>query len=218
MAKPATPTFLQWLESAITFDQTDHPKSVTQPGRYPLVVDPIIGMKWLTKVLMDGGSGLNIMYVETLDAMGIDRAWVQPTGVPFHGIVPGKQAVPLGQINLPITFRDSTNYRMETLTFEVVGVHGTYYAILGCPCCAKFMAIHNYTYLKMKMLGPCGVITIGTSFQCTYECEVKCCKHAAVIVASKELAAIREEIVEETPDPKRSARSFEPIGEPRRSS
>jgi hypothetical protein len=29
-------------------------------------------MKRLTKVLMDGGSGLNIMYVETLDAMGID--------------------------------------------------------------------------------------------------------------------------------------------------
>ena len=32
----------------------------------------IIGMKWLTKVLMDGGNGLNIMYAETLDAMGID--------------------------------------------------------------------------------------------------------------------------------------------------
>ena len=31
-----------------------------------------------------------------------------------------------------------------------------------------------------------------------------------VIVASKELAAIWEEIVEEAPDPKWSARSFEP--------
>jgi hypothetical protein len=28
---------------------------------------------WLTKVLMEGGSGLNIMYAETLDAMGIGR-------------------------------------------------------------------------------------------------------------------------------------------------
>jgi len=54
------------------------------------MVDPIIGMKWLTKVLMDGGSGLNIMYAETLDAMGIDRAHIRPTGAPFHGIVPGK--------------------------------------------------------------------------------------------------------------------------------
>ena len=66
------PTFLRWSESAITFDRTDHLESVPQPGRYPLVVDPIIGTKRLTKVLMDGGSDLNIMYAETLDAMGID--------------------------------------------------------------------------------------------------------------------------------------------------
>jgi hypothetical protein len=32
------------------------------PGRYPLVVDPVIGNARLTKVLMDGGSSLNIIY------------------------------------------------------------------------------------------------------------------------------------------------------------
>ena len=71
-AQLATPPFLWWSESAITFDQTDHPESIPHLGRYPLMVDPIIGPKRLTKVLMDGGSGLNIMYAETLDAMGID--------------------------------------------------------------------------------------------------------------------------------------------------
>ena len=60
------------------------------------MVDPIIGTKWLTKVLMDGGSDLNIMYVETLNAMGIDRSRILPTGVPFHNIMPGKKAVPVG--------------------------------------------------------------------------------------------------------------------------
>jgi hypothetical protein len=60
------------LRSPITFNRSNHPKSVPHPGRYPLVVDPIIGMKRLTKVLIDGGSGVNIMYAETLDAMGID--------------------------------------------------------------------------------------------------------------------------------------------------
>ena len=119
--------------------------------------------------------------------------------------------MPLGQINLPITFRNPTNYRLETLTFEVVGFHGTYHAILGRPWYAKFMVVLNYTYLKLKMSGPCGVITIGTSFQHAYECEVECCEHATTIVASKELAAIRKEVTEEAPDPKRSAGSFEPI-------
>ena len=70
--------------------------------------------------------------------------------------------MPLGQIDLPISFGDLSNYRMETLTFEVVRFHGTYHAILGCPCYMKFMAVPNYTYLKLKMPGPHGVITVGT--------------------------------------------------------
>ena len=94
--EPATPAFVQWSDSAITFDRTDHPESILRPGRYPLVVDPIIGTKRLTKVLIDGGSSLNIMYAKTLDAMGIDRVCVRPTGAPFHGIMPRKQAMPLG--------------------------------------------------------------------------------------------------------------------------
>ena len=69
----------------------------------------------------------------------------------------------------------------------------------------------NYTYLKLKMLGPCGVITIDISFQRTYECEDECCKHAAAIFASGELAAIRKEVTEEAPDPKKSTGSFEPV-------
>ncbi|XP_066347552.1 uncharacterized protein [Miscanthus floridulus] len=159
------PTFLRWSESTITFDRTNHPKSIPQLGRYSLVVDPIIGTKQLTKVLMDGGSGLNIIYAKMLDSMGIDQTRIRPTRAPFHGIEPGKQAMPLRQIDLPITFRDPTNYRMETLTFEVVGFHGSYHAILGCQCYTKFMAIPNYMYLKLKMMSPRGVITIGTSFQ-----------------------------------------------------
>ena len=96
--------------------------------------------------------------------MGIDRARVRPTRACFHGVMPRKQALPLGQLDLPITFGGPSNYRTETLTFEVVGFHGTYHAILGQQCYVKFMAVPNYTYLKLKMLGPCGVIIVGTSF------------------------------------------------------
>ncbi|XP_066351495.1 uncharacterized protein [Miscanthus floridulus] len=168
-------------------------------------------MKRLTMVLMDGGSGLNIMYTEKLDAMGVDRARIRPTEVPFHSIMPRKQAMLLGQIDLPVAFRGLSNYRMETLTFEVVGFHGTYHAILGRPCYAKFMAVPNYTYLKLKMLGLGRVITVGTSFQRAYECEVECCDHAVAIVASGELVTPRKEVAKEAPDPKRTTRSFEPV-------
>ena len=43
------------------------------------MVNPIIGPKWLTKILMDGDSGLNIMYAKTLDEMGVDRTRLRPT-------------------------------------------------------------------------------------------------------------------------------------------
>ena len=128
------------------------------------MVDLIVGTKRLTKILMDGGSGLNIIYAETLDEMGIDRTRVRPTRARFHDIVPGKHAMPLGQIDLPVTFGDPSNYRTKTLTFEVVGFPETFHAILGRPCYAKFMAVPNYTYLKLKIPGSGGVITISTSF------------------------------------------------------
>jgi hypothetical protein len=68
-----TPLFLDWSETAITFDRGDHPDYVPNLGVYPLVVNPIITNMRLTKVLMDGGSSLNIIYVQTLDLLGIKR-------------------------------------------------------------------------------------------------------------------------------------------------
>jgi hypothetical protein len=84
------------------------------------------------------------------------------------------EAVPLGQIDLPVTFSDEGNFRKETLTFEVVGFPRMYHAILGRPAYAKFMEVPNYTYLKLKMPGPKGVITIDTKYQHAYECFAEC--------------------------------------------
>jgi hypothetical protein len=36
--------------------------------------------------------------------------------------------------------------------------------VLGRPCYAKFKAVPNYTYLKLKMPGPNGVITVGPTY------------------------------------------------------
>jgi hypothetical protein len=64
-----------------------------------------------------------------------------------------------------------------------------YHAILGRPTYAKFMAVPNYTYLKLKMPGPKGVITINTTFQHAYECDVECFQFAETLIRSEELAA-----------------------------
>jgi hypothetical protein len=129
---------------------------------------------------MDGGSSLNIIYAETLGLLEIDLSMIRAGAAPFHVIVPGKRVLPLGQLDLHVCFGTPSNFRRESLTFEVVGFRGTYRAVLGKPCYAKFMAVPNYTYLKLKMPDPNGVITVG-------ECLSK-----------------------EVPDAKRHAGNFEP--------
>jgi len=69
----AVPQYLNWSSIPITFNRDDHLDRVIAPGIYPLVVDPIIVNTRLSKVLMDSGSSLNIMYLETLDLLGIKR-------------------------------------------------------------------------------------------------------------------------------------------------
>jgi hypothetical protein len=111
--KVAAPVYLDWSDKPITFDQGDHPDFVPSPGRYPLIVDPIIGNVRLSKVLMDGGSSLNIIYAETLELLGVDRSEVRASAAPFHGIAPGKCILPLGRIDLPVCFGTPSNFRKK---------------------------------------------------------------------------------------------------------
>jgi hypothetical protein len=208
--KVAAPVYLDWSDKPITFDQGDHPDCVSSPGRYPLIVDPVIGNARLTKVLMDGGSSLNIIYAETLGLLEIDLSTIRAGAAPFHGIVPGKRVLPLGQLDLPVCFGTPSNFRKETLTFEVVGFRGTYHVVLGRLCYAKFMAVPNYTYLKLKMSGPNGVITVGSTYLHAYECDVECMEYAKAIAESEALIADLECLSKEAPDAKRHGGNFEP--------
>jgi hypothetical protein len=108
--KVVAPVYLDWSDKPITFDQGDHPDRVPSPGKYPLVVDPVVGNVRLTKVLMDGGSSLNIIYAETLGLLRIDLSSVRAGAAPFHGIIPGKRVQPLGQLDLPVCFGTPSNF------------------------------------------------------------------------------------------------------------
>ena len=78
------------------------------------------------------------------------------------------------------------------LTFEVVDFSGSYHAILGRPCYAKFMAVPNYTYLKFKMPGPNGVITVGSTFSHALTCDREHFELAAAVINSFELPQLGE--------------------------
>jgi hypothetical protein len=159
---------------------------------------------------MDGGSRLNILYAHTLWLMGIGLDQLWPSTTSFHGVALGKRVQPLRQIDLPVWFGTPANFRKETLTFEVVGFRGAYHAILGRPCYAKFMAVPNYTYLKMKMPRPNGVITVGSSIEHMFDCDVECVEHAEALALDEALVTSMEKLINEDLDSTaKHARSFE---------
>ena len=51
-----------------------------------MVLDPIVDGFHLTRVLMDGGSSLNLLYQDTVRKMGIDPSRIKPTKTTFKGV------------------------------------------------------------------------------------------------------------------------------------
>jgi hypothetical protein len=70
--KPAVPTPLRWSEIPITFSRTDQWTSFSEPGRFPLVLKPVVAGYKLNKVLFDVGSGLNVLFTKNLKKMKLD--------------------------------------------------------------------------------------------------------------------------------------------------
>jgi N12 class adenine-specific DNA methylase len=59
------------------------------------------------------------------------------------------------------------------------------------------MAVPNYTYLKMKMPGPKGVITVGSSIEHAFDYDVECVEHAKALALDEALVASIEKLVNE---------------------
>ena len=119
LAAPSTPEYLPWSEVPISFDQMDHPDHILKLGRYPLLMTMTIRDVKLSRVLVDGGSSLNILFLKTYDQMGLLRTELGPCSSPFHGVIPRASATPIGRITFPVTFGTPDNYRTEHMQFEV---------------------------------------------------------------------------------------------------
>jgi hypothetical protein len=170
VAATGPPAPYRWSEHPITFTRGDQWLNFDHPGKYPLLVDPMIRESRVKKVLVDGGSNINVTFPRTLQGMGVHLKELHESDTPFFGIMPTEGEYPLGHIYKPVTFRTPENYRTEFLRFEVANFDCGYNAIIGRPGLAKFMAIPHYTYMILKMSGPQGIITVRADFQGTAEC------------------------------------------------
>jgi hypothetical protein len=80
-------TSYRWSETPITFSQADQWLYFDHPGKYPLVINPLIRGNRVKKVLVDGGSSIVVTFPRTLEALKISIIDLQESGTPFFSIV-----------------------------------------------------------------------------------------------------------------------------------
>jgi hypothetical protein len=171
---------------------------------------PVVAGSRLNKVLIDGGSRLNVLFTKTLKKMKLDITHMPTKSVsPFYDIIPGNAAIPLGSVVLPVTFGGTReNYRTKYIKFEVADFETSYHAILGRLAIAKFMAVPHYTYLVLKMPSPTGVLSLQGDLKISFDCDTEAVELAAtnqvpnammeIYATSKKLAPTKLEIPEKT--------------------
>jgi hypothetical protein len=170
VATTSSPAPYRWSEHAITFSRADQWLNFDHPGKYPLLVDPVIRESRLNKVLVDGGSSINVTFPRTLQALGVELKDLTESDTLFFGIVPTEGEYPLRHIYMYVTFGTPKNYRTDFLRFKVARFDCGYNAIIGRPRLAKFMAILHYPYMIPKMPRTQGIIIVRADFQGAAEC------------------------------------------------
>ena len=84
-----------------------------------MVLDPIIDGYHLTRVLMDGGSSLNLIYQDTVHKMGIDPSRINQSNTTFKGVIPGVEARCTGFLVLEVVFGSPDNFRSKELIVNI---------------------------------------------------------------------------------------------------
>ena len=123
------------------------------------------------KVLIDGGSALNILFTGSLAELMLIKEDLTPVDSPLWGIILKKAPQPLRQITLSVQFSTTEHFCIDYVNFLVVDFNTAYHDILGRPALAKFMAVPHYTYLVLKMPMEQGILSLRTNLSIAYACE-----------------------------------------------
>ena len=126
-----------------------------------MVLDPIIDGYRLTRVLMDGGSSLNLIYQDTVRRMGIDSSRISQSNTTFEGVIPGVEAYGRGSVVLEVIFGPPKHLQKRGTALH----HRTFLKQLSSIAWKNglrpFNALPHYGYLTLMMFVPRGVITIS---------------------------------------------------------
>ncbi|VFQ89214.1 unnamed protein product [Cuscuta campestris] len=139
----------------IVFSNADLPKTGV-PHRDALVITIDIMDLLIHKTLVDTGSSVNIMYMDTYKALGLTRDELSPIKTPLTGFT-GDSIEPEGVITLPVEIGDTKATRKLDMEFVVVGIISSTNIILGRPGLEDLECVISPRHLCIKFPTPYGV-------------------------------------------------------------
>ena len=118
-----------------------------------------------------------------------------------------------------MVFGTPDNYRSEEVTFQVAPFGSGYHALLGREAFTIFQAIPHYGYMKLKMPGPGGIITLVSDPDIALRAENKAATLAlealSEALAVEELTTLRSTVNRDDVvlDKRSKSSSFKPADE-----
>jgi hypothetical protein len=79
----SNPRLPAWSHREISFNRADRWVAILEPDRFPLVLDPCINSVWCERVLMDGGSSIDILFRSSLLALKLTQDDLKPYDAQF---------------------------------------------------------------------------------------------------------------------------------------
>ncbi|VFQ74810.1 unnamed protein product [Cuscuta campestris] len=122
----------------------------------PLVITMEINGVDVARVLVDTGSSVNILYLETFQKLRLCRTQLEPLKTPLSGFT-GDTVEAEGSIVLPVELGSGEKTVWKKMRFIVVDIKCIHNAILGRPGINRVGAVISMPHLCMKFHTPGGV-------------------------------------------------------------
>ncbi|XP_010430989.1 PREDICTED: uncharacterized protein LOC104715268 [Camelina sativa] len=148
----------------ITFDGKDL-EGLDLPHNDPLVVELLIGESEVTRILIDTGSSVNVIFRDILAKMEIGERDIMPECHSLTGF-DGDHLMSVGTITLPIFVAGIARY----FRFAVIDKPTIYNVILGTPWIHKMKAVPSTYHQCVKFPTSKGVYTLRGNQQTARAC------------------------------------------------
>ena len=180
------------LDTAITFSDSDL-EGCKHPHDDPLVIRAVVANKTIHWVLVDNGSSAGIIFASAFDRMSIGREKLEPVSTHLRGFS-GEKVLPLGSIQLELTFGDPSCQATMTVRFLIVDATSSYNIFLGRPSLNAIKVIPSAYHMMIKFPTTGGVGMVRGDQRVARECYSESMKQKTVDNVYMDELDMRDEV------------------------